>query len=861
MPTSVVWPTIWVYTQSYSGEGLNKNQFPNSTKYTQNNGLSGGVDWWYYTTAAPLPASNPPAGYTHKWQFTSWSKNGGPDKYENVEEWRKGWGDLGYGPRLNINQIIERNENVELPAYNGETFYYYFFITQETAITYTCTVVPNNGINDNYTFNATFNTSVTVNASTTKLGHSFVHFTSNFGNIYSGVAFTWNRASNETLTSVWAINTYTITYNSNSGTGTTAQTSATYNNNINVASNGFTRTNYNFIGWGTNTTDVNTSYPPNSVITNPNTNLTLYAIWRIIQYTVTYSSTTNSITTITTATKDSGTILGIPPNDLLVLIGSFPTVFKGWYYNNQLITSITLTDNITLIALWETSNAIPFSLIQQTFGGKNPIYLSEYYLDDGYINRPGGIGIPTSGQISVSQIKNKYKSNYEHARYMSFFNGLGIANMNATNGISMTMNYFTADLPEYGDDDFASIGVVGFPFFWFGTDYGTTNNIQWCTNNVLTFGGGSTRYQAWNATEAAGVLMGQSDRKTVLALQFSSTTENGYNIKRFIVKQRNYYNDADTVPSAIEMEILLMRDTRYQYILIKIGNWNPSNTAGIWNISDKTEFKNIFNNSPPVGSGENVLLIGSLTGTNWISYNLPYLDAIRKLSANLVLHHDGYNINGANNYGMVVGNTISSWRNLANTTYTTTQATPTYRPTYTTNGVQFSNGKVLESTIIINESVSMNIFVVWKKTFNLDSTFTARYLWSTTISPANFSRSLCMLGGSTDDYLLNLSSSSAITYTFPLNITTIVNAEYRLVGGRCQIFVDNILQAYFTTREWSGTTTSTFFGAIDGTPTNNDSLSSLNGIIYEIIVINRSLTDTERRNIYNLLCVKWNITQ
>jgi hypothetical protein len=35
----------------------------------------------------------------------------------------------------------------------------------------------------------------------------------------------------------------------------------------------------------------------------------------------------------------------------------------------------------------------------------------------------------------------------------------------------------------------------------------------------------------------------------------------------------------------------------------------------------------------------------------------------------------------------------------------------------------------------------------------------------------------------------------------------------------------------------------------------------LRGIIYEIIVINRSLTDTERRNIYNLLCVKWNITQ
>jgi hypothetical protein len=158
----------------------------------------------------------------------------------------------------------------------------------------------------------------------------------------------------------------------------------------------------------------------------------------------------------------------------------------------------------------------------------------------------------------------------------------------------------------------------------------------------------------------------------------------------------------------------------------------------------------------------------------------------------------------------------------------------------------------------------MNIFVVWKKTFNLDSTVTPRYLWSTTINNQYFSRSLCMSKDSHGDYLIPLTSTAAIPYTFPLNITTIVNAEYRLVGSRHQIYVDNILQTNPMTRDWSGSTTSTFFGAKNGTPTNNgdrDDLSSLNGIIYEIIVINRSLTDTERRNIYNLLCVKWNITQ
>ena len=78
--------------------------------------------------------------------------------------------------------------------------------------------------------------------------------------------------------------TVTITYNGNGATGgsTASQNCSMYNANticaITLNSNGFTRPNYNFQGYGTGTTsvthNVGTSY-------NFSNNTTLYAIWKV----------------------------------------------------------------------------------------------------------------------------------------------------------------------------------------------------------------------------------------------------------------------------------------------------------------------------------------------------------------------------------------------------------------------------------------------------------------------------------------------------------------------------------------------------------------------------------------------------
>ena len=260
---------------------------------------------------------------------------------------------------------------------------------------------------------------------------------------------------------------------------------------------------------------------------------------------------------------------------------------------------------------------ISFASIQTEFGGANPIGLNEYYLNSvsGYVSGTGATGIPTSGSISLLQFYGKSKV-ITATEYMLPGNVAG--NMNEAGGARMGI--------DGADDSFAGIGTI-FQFFWFGIDYGSSNNIQWTTNNVMTFGGGSTQYVEWGPTVRPGVLIGQYDRRTYFSTQFAPTSNNGYNIKRFIVYQYGYYYDIyNGIAPNIQMEIRLLRGPSYQYIEIRMAQWNSGDT-GIWNISDGGTFKNTFpGNTRPIGAGGSIVLRGSLTGTNWVAYNNHYMN-------------------------------------------------------------------------------------------------------------------------------------------------------------------------------------------------------------------------------------------
>jgi len=132
----------------------------------------------------------------------------------------------------------------------------------------------------------TSGTSVTVLANTfTRTGYTFNGWnTASDGSGTNYVATnTFNITANTTLYAKWTINTYTLTYNANGGTGTLTDGSSPYNYNtsVTVLANTFARTGYTFNGWNTASDGSGTNYVATNTF-NITANTTLYAKWTII---------------------------------------------------------------------------------------------------------------------------------------------------------------------------------------------------------------------------------------------------------------------------------------------------------------------------------------------------------------------------------------------------------------------------------------------------------------------------------------------------------------------------------------------------------------------------------------------------
>lgn len=85
---------------------------------------------------------------------------------------------------------------------------------------------------------------------------------------------------NQTLYAVWKAITYTVSYNANGGTGAPGAQTKTYGVTLALSGTRPTRTNYNFVGWGTSPSSTTAVYQPGSSYTN-NSSITLYAIWSL----------------------------------------------------------------------------------------------------------------------------------------------------------------------------------------------------------------------------------------------------------------------------------------------------------------------------------------------------------------------------------------------------------------------------------------------------------------------------------------------------------------------------------------------------------------------------------------------------
>lgn len=108
--------------------------------------------------------------------------------------------------------------------------------------------------------------------------------------------------------------TYSITYNGNGATGGTTSTGTkTDGETYYISANGYTRTGYDFVGWNTDSSATTAQYSPGQAYTT-NAALSLYAIWKLKTYAVTYNGNEATGGTTDAQTKTYGVDLALRQN-------------------------------------------------------------------------------------------------------------------------------------------------------------------------------------------------------------------------------------------------------------------------------------------------------------------------------------------------------------------------------------------------------------------------------------------------------------------------------------------------------------------------------------------------------------------
>lgn len=227
----------------------------------------------------------------------------------------------------------------------------------------------------------------------TKSGYTFKGWdtSSNATTVRYSPGSTYSGNTAMTLYAVWQLNTYTVSYNNNGGSGTIANQTKTYGQALTLSSgSGFSRTGYTLKSWNTDSSGTGTTYALSGSYTG-NAALTLYAKWQINTWAVSY----NKNTTDTVSNMPSNQTKTYGAN--LTLSSNVPTragyKFQGWATSSSSTTvaympGATYSSNaaLTLYAIWS-----PIPLFVNTSSGYKRA--SNIYVYDTSGNRKTAISV------------------------------------------------------------------------------------------------------------------------------------------------------------------------------------------------------------------------------------------------------------------------------------------------------------------------------------------------------------------------------------------------------------------------------------------------------------------------------------
>ena len=152
------------------------------------------------------------------------------------------------------------------------------------------------------------------NTKPTRTGYTFAGWaTSASGAVVYQAGATYSGNANVTLYAKWTAITYQVKYDANGGTGAPAAQTKTYGVTLKLSTTKPTRTNYNFLGWGTSAGATTVSYTPGANYTE-NAATTLYAVWEIAYIEPKITNLTVDRCTSTGTISDEGTYVKVEFN-------------------------------------------------------------------------------------------------------------------------------------------------------------------------------------------------------------------------------------------------------------------------------------------------------------------------------------------------------------------------------------------------------------------------------------------------------------------------------------------------------------------------------------------------------------------
>ena len=166
------------------------------------------------------------------------------------------------------------------------------------ANTYTVSYNANGGSGAPASQTKTYGAPLTLSATKpTRAGHTFLGWNTKAdgsGTSYAaGGSYTANAAA--TLYAQWQINTYTVSYNANGGSGAPSSQTKTYGVSLTLSAVVPTRAGHTFLGWNTKADGSGTSYAAGGSYT-ANAAATLYAQWQANAYAVAFDAQGGSVT-------------------------------------------------------------------------------------------------------------------------------------------------------------------------------------------------------------------------------------------------------------------------------------------------------------------------------------------------------------------------------------------------------------------------------------------------------------------------------------------------------------------------------------------------------------------------------------